>query len=58
MPELMDNNAPPLPPTDRRVKLLAKIVKHQYAALAALFELITGHKPPRLKVLVALISGH
>jgi hypothetical protein len=55
---IFDEIKPPLPPTDRRVKLLAKIVNHQYAALAALFELITGQKPPKLKVIIALISGH
>lgn len=41
-----------------KIKLWAKYVNHQYAAQAALFELITGLKPPKMKEMAAIISGH
>lgn len=43
---------------DADLKLWAKFVNHQYAAWAALFELITGSRPPKLKDVAARISGH
>lgn len=41
-----------------KIKLWAKFINHQYAAWAVLFELITGFKPPKLKEISAVISGH
>ena len=41
-----------------KLKLWAKFINHQYAAFAALFELITGFKPPKMKEVAAIISGH
>jgi len=41
-----------------QLKLWAKFINHQYAAWAALFELITGDKPPKMKEILAIISGH
>lgn len=41
-----------------KLKLWAKFINHQYAAWAALFELITGFKPPKMKEVAAIISGH
>jgi hypothetical protein len=41
-----------------QLKLWAKFINHQYAAWSALFELITGEKPPKMKEILAIISGH
>lgn len=41
-----------------KVKLWAKFINHQYAAWAALFELITGFKPPKLKDTISLLGSH
>lgn len=41
-----------------KIKLWVKFVNHNYAAWSALFELITGFKPPKMKDIAALISGH
>jgi hypothetical protein len=41
-----------------KLKLWAKFINHQYAAWSALFELITGEKPPKMREITALISGH
>ncbi len=41
-----------------KIKLWAKFINHQYAAWSALFELITGFKPPKMKEIAAIISGH
>ncbi len=41
-----------------KIKLWVKYINHSYAARAALFELITGFKPPKMKDVAALISGH
>lgn len=41
-----------------QIKLFAKFVNHQLAAWSALFELITGDKPPKMKEILAIISGH
>lgn len=41
-----------------KIKLWGKFINHQYAAWAALFELITGVKPPKLKEMLAVISGY
>lgn len=41
-----------------RLKLWAKFINHQYAAWSALFEIITNQKPPKLKEVNAIISGH
>lgn len=41
-----------------KLKLWAKFINHQYAAWSALFELITGFKPPKMKEVSAIISGH
>ncbi len=41
-----------------KLKLWAKFINHQYAAWSALFELITGFKPPKMKEMMAIISGH
>jgi hypothetical protein len=40
------------------IKLWGKFINHQYAAWAALFELITGFKPPKMKEMTSIISGH
>ena len=40
------------------IKLWAKFINHILAAQAALFELITGEKPPKMKEILAIISGH
>ena len=40
------------------IKLWAKFINHILAAQAALFELITGEKPPKIKEILAIISGH
>lgn len=42
---------------EQKIKLWAKFVNHQYASWAALFELITGFKPPKMKDVADLISG-
>ena len=42
----------------RQIKLWAKFINHQLAAWAALFELITGNRPPKIKEILAVISGH
>lgn len=41
-----------------KIKLWVKFVNHQYAAWSALFELITGFEPPKMKEILAMISGH
>ena len=41
-----------------KIKLWAKFSNHQYASWSALFELITGFKPPKMKEVAAIISGH
>ena len=41
-----------------QLKLFAKFINHQYAAWSALFELVTGQKPPKMKEVSAIISGH
>ena len=48
------------PEADRKlkIKLWAKFINHQYAAWSALFELTAGFKPPKLKEISAVISGH
>jgi adenine-specific DNA methylase len=53
-------SGPGTPPIVKReqLKLWAKYINHQYAAQAALFELITGYKPPKMKEVAAMISGH
>jgi hypothetical protein len=43
---------------ESKLKLWAKFLNHQHAAQAALFELITGDKPPKMKEMLAIISGH
>ena len=43
---------------ESQLKLWAKFANHQYAAWSALFELITGYKPPKMKDVAAIISGH
>ncbi len=43
---------------ESKLKLWAKFINHQYAAWSALFELITGFKPPKMKEVAAIISGH
>ena len=43
---------------DAEIKLWAKFINHQLAAWAAIFELITGNKPPKIKEILAVISGH
>lgn len=43
---------------ESKLKLWAKFINHQYAAWVALFELITGFKPPKMKEVAAIISGH
>ena len=43
---------------ESKLKLWAKFINHQYAASSALFELITGYKPPKMKEVAAIISGH
>lgn len=51
---------PGTPPVAKReqIKLWAKFINHQYASWSALFELITGYKPPKMKEVAAIISGH
>lgn len=44
--------------SENQIKLWATFVNHQYSAWSALFELITGFKPPRLKDLLPKLSGH
>ena len=44
--------------SENQIKLWAKFINHQLAAWAAIFELITGNKPPKLKEILATISGH
>lgn len=53
-------SGPGTPPLAKReqLKLFAKVINHQYAAWSALFELITGYKPPKMKEVAAIISGH
>jgi len=53
-------SGPDTPPLVKReqLKLWAKFTNHQYAAWSALFELITGYKPPKMKEVAAIISGH
>lgn len=41
-----------------QIKLWAKFINHQLAAWAAIYELITGNKPPKIKEILAVISGH
>lgn len=41
-----------------QLKLWAKFINHQYAAWSALFELVTGFKPPKMKETADIISGH
>lgn len=41
-----------------KLKLWATFINHNYSAWAALFELITGFKPPKLKDLLPMLSGH
>lgn len=41
-----------------QLKLWAKFINHQFAAWSALFELITDFKPPKMKEILAMISGH
>lgn len=43
---------------ENEIKLWAKFINHQLAAWAALFELTTGNKPPKIKEILAVISGH
>lgn len=43
---------------EAKIKLWAKFANHQYASWSALFELITGFKPPKMKDVADLISGH
>lgn len=43
---------------ESKLKLWAKFINYQYAAWSALFELITGFKPPKMKEVAAIISGH
>ncbi|KKM04936.1 hypothetical protein LCGC14_1759200 [marine sediment metagenome] len=43
---------------ESKLRLWAKFINHQYAAWSALFELITGYKPPKMKEIAAIISGH
>lgn len=43
---------------EAEIKLWAKFINHQLAAWAAIFELITGNKPPKIKEILAVISGH
>ena len=43
---------------ESQLKLWAKFANHQYASWSALFELITGFKPPKMKEVAAIISGH
>ncbi len=43
---------------ESKIKLWAKFINHILAAQAALFELITGEKPPKTKEILAIISGH
>lgn len=43
---------------ESKLRLWAKFINHQYAAWSALFELITGFKPPKMKEIAAIISGH
>ena len=42
----------------KQIKLWAKFINHQLAAWSALFELVTGNKPPKIKEILAVISGH
>jgi hypothetical protein len=42
----------------QRLKLFAKFINHQYAAWSALYELITMQKPPKMKDINVVISGH
>lgn len=42
----------------KQLKLWATFINHNYSAWAALFELITGFKPPKLKDLLPTLSGH
>jgi hypothetical protein len=53
-------SGPGTPPLAKReqLKLWAKFINHQYAAWSALFELITGYRPPKMKEVAAIISGH
>ena len=44
--------------TSGQIKLWAKFINHQLAAWSALFELVTGNKPPKIKEILAVISGH
>ncbi len=41
-----------------KIKLWVKFINHNYAAWSALFELITGFKPPKMKDVANMISGH
>ena len=43
---------------ESKIKLWARVINYQYAASSALFELITGYKPPKMKEITAIISGY
>lgn len=43
---------------ENEIKLWAKFINHQLAAWAVIYELITGNKPPKIKEILAVISGH
>lgn len=45
------------PMVQDKIKLWVKFINHSYAGWSALFELITGLKPPKMKDVAALISG-
>lgn len=55
-----DISGPGTPPLAKReqLKLFAKIINHQYAAWSALFELITGYKPPKMKDIISMYGSH
>lgn len=42
----------------RKLRLWAKFINHQYASFSALYELITREKPPKMKETQSIISGH
>lgn len=48
----------PVVAKEAKIKLWATFINHSYSAWSALFELITGFKPPKLKDLLPLMSGH
>jgi hypothetical protein len=55
---LEDGDKPGKNVLDQRLKLFAKFINHQYAAWSALYELITSQKPPKMKDINLIISGH